>query len=91
MEYQSAIYKANLGTISARWGMEFEKFCVNLAKARLAKGMSAYELSLRLGKDASYISKVENGKINISLKSIFDLCKILSIAPKTLFEFEENK
>lgn len=71
--------------------MEFENFCINLAKARLAKNMSAYELSLRLGKDASYISKVENGKINISLKSIFDLCKILSIAPKTLFEFEENK
>lgn len=71
--------------------MEFETFCVNLGKARIAKGMSAYELSLRLGKDASYISKVENGKINISLNVILEVCKILSIHPTTLFETEENK
>ena len=47
--------------------------------------MSAYELSIKLGKDPSYINKVENGKINISLKMILEICEILKIEPKTLF------
>ena len=44
--------------------MEFETYALNLAKIREAKGLSAYELSLRIGKDVSYIYKVESGKIN---------------------------
>ncbi len=48
--------------------------------------MSAYELSLRIGKDASYIHKVESGKINISLKTILDICEVLSIEPAELFK-----
>ena len=38
------------------------------------KGGIAVELSLRIGRDASYIHKVENGKINISLKMILKKC-----------------
>ena len=52
--------------------MEFESLCLNIAKARLKKGLSAYELSLRIGKNASYINKLENGKINPSLKTILE-------------------
>ncbi len=37
--------------------MKFEQFGINVAKERLKKNISAYELSLRLGKDASYVSK----------------------------------
>lgn len=46
--------------------MKFKKFCLNVAKERAKKNISAYELSLRIGKDASYINKLENGKINVS-------------------------
>lgn len=59
--------------------MKFEDFCLNVSKARIKKGLSAYELSLRLGKDASYINKLENGKINVSLKSILSICECLEI------------
>ena len=45
--------------------MEFIDFGVNLAKIRMKSNISAYELSLRIDKDASYIHKVESGKINI--------------------------
>ena len=60
--------------------MKLIDFGINLAKERQKLGISAYELSLRIGKDASYINKVENGKINISLKTIIDICKELNIS-----------
>ena len=60
--------------------MKLIDFGINLAKERQKLGISAYELSLRIGKDASYINKVENGKINISLKTIIDICNELNIS-----------
>ncbi len=66
--------------------MKFETFGLNVAKERLKKNISAYELSLRLGKDASYISKLENGKINVSLKVMLEIAETLEIDIKELFE-----
>lgn len=66
--------------------MEFREFGVNLAKVRMRAGLSAYELSLRIEKDASYIHKVESGKINISLRSILKICEVLEIEPAELFQ-----
>ena len=66
--------------------MKFEDFWLNLAKERICKGLSAYELSLRLGKDASYINKLENGKINVSLKTIIAISECLKIPVSKLFE-----
>lgn len=71
--------------------MDFKTFCLNVAKQRIKKGLSAYELSLRLDKDISYVSKLENGKINVSLKSILDIARVLEIHPKILFEEIENE
>ncbi len=69
--------------------MRFLDFGVNLARIRIKSGLSAYELSLRIEKDASYIHKVESGKINISLKTILKICDVLNIAPVDLFESEQ--
>ena len=66
--------------------MELKDFGVNLARARMRADLSAYELSLRIDKDPSYIHKVENGKINISLKSILQICEVLQIQPAELFK-----
>ena len=66
--------------------MRFIDFGVNLAKIRMKSGLSAYELSLRIGKDASYIHKVESGKINVRLKSILKICEVLNIEPVELFK-----
>lgn len=70
--------------------MKFEDFCLNLAKERMKQGLSAYELSLRLGKDASYINKLENGKINVSLNTIIAISECLKIPVAKLFD-ENNK
>lgn len=66
--------------------MELKDFGVNLARARMKADLSAYELSLRIDKGPSYIHKVENGKINISLKSILQICEVLQIQPAELFK-----
>lgn len=68
--------------------MRFIDFGANLARIRVKSGLSAYELSLRIGKDASYIHKVESGKINISLKAILEICNVLNIEPAELFKSE---
>ena len=68
--------------------MEIIEFGANLAKIRAKAQLSAYELSLRIGKDASYIHKVESGKINVSLKSILKICEVLKIEPIELFKSE---
>ena len=65
--------------------MKFETFGLNVAKARIRKNISAYELSLRLGKDPSYIHKLENGKINVSLKMIISITQELDINIVDLF------
>ena len=66
--------------------MKFETFGINVAKYRLKKNISAYELSLRLGKDPSYINKLENGKINISLKMIMEISKELDTPIEYFFK-----
>ena len=71
--------------------MKFEEFGINLARIRIKANLSAYELSLRIGKDASYIHKVENGKINISLKMILNICEVLKIEPVELFNSLQTK
>jgi len=66
--------------------MKFEIFGIKLAQLRMQKNLSAYELSLRIGKNHSYINRIECGKLNPSLKSILEICEMLEISPKELFE-----
>lgn len=68
--------------------MELKDFGLNVAKVRVKANLSAYELSLRIGKDASYIHKLENGKANATLKTIFKICEVLEIEPIELFKSE---
>lgn len=68
--------------------MELKDFGLKVAKVRVKANLSAYELSLRIGKDASYIHKLENGKANATLKTIFKICEVLEIEPIELFKSE---
>ena len=64
--------------------MKFETFGLNVAKERLRQNISAYELSLRIGKDASYINKLENAKINVSLKTMIEIADTLGVSVESL-------
>ena len=66
--------------------MKYKEFGNRVAQERIKKELSAYELSLRIGRDASYVSQVEAGKVNISMKTFLEICKALEVEPTTLFD-----
>ena len=51
----------------------------NIEKHRLSKKITKEELSLILGVDNSYISKLEKGKINITIDKIEQLANYFEI------------
>ena len=51
---------------------------------RRQKGMSLRQISYRCGLDNSKISKIEKGKINISLSTLTDLARGLDLHPAEL-------
>lgn len=61
-----------------------EIFSQNLKKFRTAKGLKREELSLILGFDNSYISKVEKGKVNITLDRIAKIADYFEISAAEL-------
>lgn len=66
--------------------MKFETFGINVSKERIRQNISAYELSLRLGKDPSYVNKLENGKINVNLKMIIAISEELNVPIEKLIK-----
>ncbi|HEY4323625.1 MAG TPA: helix-turn-helix transcriptional regulator [Mucilaginibacter sp.] len=65
-----------------------ERFGEHLKKIREARGLSLRDLELRCELDNSKISKIENGKFNIQLSTIFELAKGLGVEPKELLDFK---
>ena len=59
---------------------------MRLAQVRQSKNISAYELSLRLGKSTGYMHLVETGKMGITVELLFKVCAQLEISPKVLFD-----
>ena len=57
----------------------------NVKKYRLLSKMSKEALSLALGFDNSYISKLEKGKVNITLSRITKIADYFEIDIKELF------
>lgn len=46
-------------------------------QARLRRGISQMQLAIDLDLDQNYISKIETGKINISVESLYKICYYL--------------
>ena len=61
-------------------------FASNIKKYRMARGLKREEMSLALGYDNSYISKLEKEKINITIDKIEQIAKYLNIEPYLLFK-----
>jgi len=60
----------------------------NIAKIRISKNMSARELSFQLGKNGDYMYKVESGKFNVGIQTLFNICKILEVDIVDILEEE---
>ena len=62
------------------------KLAENVKKLRLSKKMTREELSLALGVDNSYISKVEKAKVNITIDRIQNIADYFNIDFLKLFK-----
>ena len=58
----------------------------NIQKFRVSKNLKKEELSVILGFDNSYISKLEKGNINITIDKLDKIAKYFEIDIKELFK-----
>jgi transcriptional regulator with XRE-family HTH domain len=58
----------------------------NVNKYRIKAGHTKESLSLLLGFDNSYISKLENKRINITIDKLAKIASILNVEVKNLFQ-----
>lgn len=65
-----------------------EKFAERLAQLRMAKGVSARDMSLSIGQSAGYINNIENKKNLPSMAAFFYICEYLEITPQAFLEFD---
>lgn len=62
-------------------------FGENLQKIRQAKGLSLLDVSYECSIDKSNISKIEHGRVNVTLHTIAELAKGLDISPAELLNY----
>ncbi len=63
-----------------------KKFGDKLRELRKQKGLSQEDLALKSGLHRTYISDIERGSRNLSLKNIERIAKALGLATKSLLE-----
>jgi transcriptional regulator with XRE-family HTH domain len=64
------------------------KFGTKLKYYRLLQGFTQEDLSERLDVDAHYISDIERGTRNITLKTLYKIACSLNVDPYKLFYFD---
>ena len=64
-----------------------KKFGKRLKELRLSKDLSQLELSINCDLEKTAISRIENARTNVTLKTVFILAKALEIEAKELFDF----
>lgn len=65
-------------------------FGQRLRERRVQLGMTQEALATRAGLHPTYVSRLERGKVNVSLAAILRLCHALEMSPANLFaEFDE--
>lgn len=66
--------------------MDEKWFSQRLSALRAMKNVSAREMSLALGQNASYINRIENGWAYPSMQCFFYICEYLGITPSEFFD-----
>lgn len=67
-----------------------EQFAHRLTQLRLAKGVSARDMSLSIGQSEAYINRIENKKMLPSMTTFFYICDYLNITPCEFFTFDDT-
>lgn len=67
-----------------------KQFGERVRELRLARGLSQEELAFRASIHRTYLSGIERGKRNLSLKNIGAVAEALDVTLSELFLFREN-
>ena len=68
---------------------EFNDFLSKrIAQLRMAKGVSARDMSLTLGQGAGYINSIENKNSLPSMPVFYYVCEYLGITPRDFFDVD---
>jgi transcriptional regulator with XRE-family HTH domain len=67
-----------------------QKFGMHLRKLREKRGLSLRDLSYLCDIDNSKISKMEQGKINITLRTVLQLSEAFELPPMELLNFHHG-
>ena len=70
--------------------MERNDFGLRLSQLRLAKGVSARDMSLSIGQSAGYINNIETGFSYPSMTGFFYICEYLDITPSEFFDTDSK-
>lgn len=62
----------------------------NIIRLMMDKNLTAWALSVRIGKNEWYITRMLNGKIDPSLDTLFDIAEALRVEPEELFTEKEG-
>ena len=65
-------------------------FAARLSKLRNQSNVSAREMSLAIGQNASYINRIENKQTFPSMQSFFYICEYLGVTPREFFDDETD-
>lgn len=65
-------------------------FAERMAALRNEKNISAREMSLAIGQNASYINRIENKQTFPSMQAFFYICEYLKITPDEFFNTDLN-
>ena len=65
-------------------------FYKRLTELRLAKKVSARDMSLSLGQSENYINGIENKHAFPSMQVFFYICDYFDISPKEFFDFDTH-
>jgi len=67
--------------------MDYVKFVSErIVKLRIAKGVSARDMSVSMGQNVNYINSIENRKAESSLSGLFYILEYFEITPQEFFD-----
>ena len=71
---------------------QFEKYKylgLNIAYYRKEKRLSQSKLAEQINISRTHMSRIETADCAVSLDVVFDICDVLEISPRKLFDFRE--
>ncbi|MCL1853885.1 MAG: helix-turn-helix domain-containing protein [Peptococcaceae bacterium] len=61
-----------------------------IVQLRVARGVSARDMSLSIGQGPAYINNIENRRTMPSMRGFFYICEYLKISPQDFFDFDST-